>query len=185
MEKSQRPKTIITNSIFFIPSSAKNRQTYLSINVLIIIFIMLSTFSCGKVEKTAEEETFEMGEGVTSMLPDEDGNVPYEGGSRFRMHMQSLDDVDDALADSIDRQNWSEISKYAMELKNTSPVIFTGKRKDEIPMEFVMLDTMFHLQALAVAEASQSREMVRLNIEYEKLQQTCDNCHEKYKKKEH
>ena len=48
---------------------------------------------------------------------------------------------------------------------------------------FVLLDTSFHFQSLAVIEASESREMVRLNIEYEKLQQTCDECHEKYKKK--
>lgn len=175
MEKSQRTETTITNSIFFIPSSAKNRQTYLSINVLIIIFITLSTFSCGKVEKTAEE-------GITSALSEDDS--PYEGGSRFRMHMQSLDEVGDALAASIDKQNWDGIRKYAMELKNSSAVVLTGKRKDELPIKFVILDTMFHLQALAVAEASQSREMVKLNIEYEKLQQTCDDCHEKFKKKE-
>jgi hypothetical protein len=45
-----------------------------------------------------------------------------------------------------------------------------------------MLDTFFHFQSLAVVEAAESREMVSLNIEYEKLQQTCDNCHEKVQK---
>jgi cytochrome c556 len=47
-----------------------------------------------------------------------------------------------------------------------------------------MFDTTFHFQSLAVVEAAESREMVSLNIEYEKLRQTCDSCHEKYKKKE-
>jgi cytochrome c556 len=71
-----------------------------------------------------------------------------------------------------------------MLLKNTSPLIFTGKRKVELPKEFVLLDTSFHFQSLAVIAASESREMVSLNIEYEKLQQICGECHEKYKKKE-
>ena len=53
----------------------------------------------------------------------------------------------------------------------------------ELPKDFVLLDTSFHFQSLAVVEVSESREMVRLNIEYEKLQQTCDEYHEKYKKK--
>lgn len=124
-------------------------------------------------------------ENVVTEVPDiVEDNTIYESASKFRMHMKSLDEYDDALAVSIESQNWDDISKYAMLLKNTSPLIFTGKRKVELPKEFIMLDTFFHLQALAVVEASESREMVRLNIEYEKLQQTCNNCHEKYKKKE-
>ena len=53
-----------------------------------------------------------------------------------------------------------------------------------MPKDFILLDTSFHFQSLAVVEASESREMVSVNIEYEKLQQTCDECHGKYKKKE-
>ncbi len=98
--------------------------------------------------------------------------------------MKSLDEYDDALAESIESQNWDDICKYAMLLKKTSPLLFTGKKKVELPKDFIMFDTFFHFQSLAVVEAAESREMVSLNIEYEKLQQTCDNCHEKYKKKE-
>ena len=32
-----------------------------------------------------------------------------------------------ALAGSIESQNWDDICKYAMLLKNTSPLLFTGK----------------------------------------------------------
>jgi hypothetical protein len=97
--------------------------------------------------------------------------------------MKSLDEYDDALAESIESQKWDDICKYAMLLKNTSPLLFTGKRKVELPKDFIILDTFFHFQSLAVVEAAESREMVSLNIEYEKLQQTCDNYHEKYKGK--
>ena len=74
-----------------------------------------------------------------------------------------------ALAGSIESQNWDDICKYAMLLKNTSPLLFTGKRKVELPKDFIMLDTFFHFQSLAVVEAAESREIVSLNIEYEKL----------------
>ena len=114
---------------------------------------------------------------------DEVSNI-YASVSKFRMHMKSLDDYDEALAEAIDIQNWDDISKYAMMLKNTSPLIFTGMRKVELPKDFILLDTAFHFQSLAVVEACESREMVKMNIEYEKLQKTCDDCHGKYKKKE-
>jgi hypothetical protein len=123
-------------------------------------------------------------EEVRMTVPDIANNTIYENASEFRMYMKSLDEYDDALAESIESQKWDNICKYAMLLKNTSPLLFTGKRKVELPKDFIILDTFFHFQSLAVVEAAESREMVSLNIEYEKLQQTCDSCHEKYKEKE-
>lgn len=117
-------------------------------------------------------------------VPDIANNTIYENASEFRMYMKSLDEYDDALAESIESQKWDNICKYAMLLKNTSPLLFTGKRKVELPKDFIILDTFFHFQSLAVVEAAESREMVSVNIEYEKLQQTCDSCLEEYKEKE-
>ncbi|ODS34229.1 MAG: hypothetical protein SCARUB_00603 [Candidatus Scalindua rubra] len=172
MRKFGNSKAVVISFYLFKSVLQRCKQSFLIFNVIIITFF---AFSCGKVEKP-EEIVVEEEEVISE--------IPYESETKFKMHMKSLDDLEDALIDSVDRQNWDEIRKYAMELKNTSPVIFTGKRKEELPQDFVMIDTMFHLQALAVVEAAQSREMVRLNIEYEKLRQTCDDCHEKYKKKE-
>lgn len=154
------------------------------IMVLVPLFMLSRKNDKEKAEKTKEEVIINKETMITEVPDIVEDNTIYESASKFRMHMKSLDEYDEALAVSIESQNWDDISKYAMLLKNTSPLIFTGKRKVELPKEFIMLDTFFHLQALAVVEASESREMVRLNIEYEKLQQTCDNCHEKYKKKE-
>ena len=148
--------------------------------IVIMIIILVPLFMLSRYL----EKGIEMGEDdIVLPVLDEEENVLYESASKFRMHMKFLDKYDDALAVAIESQNWDDISKYAMLLKNTSPLIFTGKRKVELPKEFVLLDTSFHFQSLAVVEASESREMVSLNIEYEKLQQTCDDCHEKYKKK--
>ena len=147
--------------------------------VLIMVLVPLFMFSIDKDKKIEKRE-----EEVRETVPDIVDNTIYEGVSKFRMHMKSLDEYDDALAESIESQRWDDISKYAMLLKNTSPLLFTGKKKVELPKDFIMFDTFFHFQSLAVVEAAESREMVSLNIEYEKLQQTCDDCHEKYKKKE-
>lgn len=153
---------------------------------MIIVLVPLFMISRGKDNKGIERTENEVSENdaLDLPVPDEEEVALYESKSIFRMHMKSLDEYDEALAVSIESQNWDDIRKYAMLLKKTSPVIYTGKRKMELPKEFIILDTFFHLQSLAVAQAAQSREMVSLNIEYEKLQQTCDDCHEKYKKKE-
>ena len=155
--------------------------------VIMIITLMPLFMLSRKSEKSVEKPENEVASNEDDMvLPalDEEENVLYESASKFRIHMKFLDEYDDALAVAIESQDWDDISKYAMLLKNTSPLIFTGKRKVELPKDFILLDTSFHFQSLAVVEASESREMVRLNIEYEKLQQTCDDCHVKYKKKD-
>jgi hypothetical protein len=154
---------------------------------LIIILIPLFFLSREQIAHRTEisDEGLDLNEEEMTMLIHKEEESPiYESVSKFRMHMKSLDEYDDALAEAIEMQNWDDISKYALMLKNTSPLIFTGMRKVELPKDFVLLDTAFHYQALAVVEACESREMVKMNIEYEKLQRTCDVCHEKYKKKE-
>jgi len=154
---------------------------------LIIVLIPLFFFSREQLTRRVEisDEGLDLNEEDMAMLiHEEEKSAIYESVSKFRMHMKSLDEYDDALAESIEIQNWGDISKYALMLKNTSPLIFTGMRKVELPKDFVLLDTSFHFQSLAVVEACESREMVKMNIEYEKLKKTCDDCHEKYKKKE-
>jgi hypothetical protein len=62
-------------------------------------------------------------------------------------------------------QNWEKIKVYAKQMKNTSPVILTGRTKVELPHDFVILDTKYHLHTLKLVEAAEAREMVKLNIE--------------------
>ena len=156
------------------------KQSFWLLSVIAIMFLICS---CGESDRTAQEEIGALEENITT-AQDESDKPFYESGTIFRMHMQDLDECEDALIESVDSQNWEVIKKCAMDLKNASAVVFTGKEKEDLPKEFVLIDTMFHYQALAVVEAAESREMVKLNIEYEKLRDTCDRCHEKYKKKD-
>ena len=154
------------------------KQSFWLLSVIAIMFLICS---CGQSDRTAQEEIGALEENITTAQDESDD--PLYGGTIFRMHMQDLDECEDALIESVDSQDWEVIKKCAMDLKNSSAVVFTGKNKDDLPKEFVLIDTMFHYQALAVVEAAESREMVKLNIEYEKLRDTCDRCHEKYKTK--
>lgn len=154
---------------------------------LIIVLIPLFFFSREQIAHRVgiSDEGLDLNvEEMAMLIHEKEDSDIYASVSKFRMHMKSLDEYDDALAESIEIQNWNDISKYALMLKNTSPLIFTGMRKVELPKDFVLLDTAFHFRSLAVVEACESREMVKMNIEYEKLKKTCDDCHEKYKKKE-
>ncbi len=155
-----------------------------------LIIILLPLFFFSREQFVYRDEISDEGldlnkNDMTRLIHEEEkeSNI-YENITKFRMHMKSLDEYYDTLAESIESQDWDNISKYALMLKNTSPLIFTGKRKVELPKDFILLDTAFHFQSLAVVEACESREMVKMNIEYEKLKKTCDDCHEKYKKKE-
>ena len=162
-------------------------KAYWLIVPLIIILIPLFYFSREQIAHRVEisDEGLDLNEEEMAMLiHEEESSDIYASITKFRMHMKSLDEYDDALAEAIEIQNWDDISKYTLMLKNTSPLIFSGLKKVELPKDFVLLDTAFHFQSLAVVEACESREMVKMNIEYEKLQKTCDDCHERYKKKE-
>lgn len=175
MKKSWRLKIICTNLYHFTSTISRHKQSFLAVKTLMATFVILFTFSCGKVEKSVQTV---VGEEEKIAL-----DIPYESETKFRMHMGSLEDYYDKLEEAVEILDWEKIQTYAMQMKNTSPVILTGRRKEELPHDFVIMDTMFHLHTLKLVEAAETREMVKLNIEYDNVKQTCDNCHEKYKRK--
>ena len=85
---------------------------------MIVVLIPLFMFSIDKDKKNVEMRDEE----GRMTVPDIVDDTIYESASIFRMHMKSLDEYDDALAESIESQNWDDICKYAMLLKNTSPI---------------------------------------------------------------
>ena len=175
MEKSWRLKIICTNLYHFTSVLPRHKQSFLAVKALMATFVILFTFSCGKVERSVQTVVVE--EEKIAL------DIPYENKTKLRMHMGDLEDYYDDLEIAIVEQNWEDIRKYAMQMKNTSPVALTGKRKNELPHDFIMMDTMFHLHTLKLVEAAEAREMVDLNIEYDNVNKACDDCHERYKTK--
>jgi hypothetical protein len=160
---------------FFTPG---RKQSFLIGSVITVAIMVFFSISCGRVESPDE---------ISALFEEEDLSIPelpYGSERIFRMHMNSLDDSYESLEESIDRQSWKDIRTYAMQMNKSSPVLFTGKRKEELPHDYVLLDTRFHYHTLALVVASEEREMVNLNIEFENVKETCDDCHVKYKRKD-
>lgn len=82
--------------------------------ITLVLLLMLSRYQDNSIEMAEYEASL-------PVVEDEDGAI-YESASKFRMHMKFLDEYDYALAVAIESQNWEDISKYAMLLKNTSPL---------------------------------------------------------------
>jgi len=132
-------------------------------------FMLLFVLSCGKAEKPASN-----GEDIVTELK-------FESKSRFRLDMKDLEYCYENLAVAIKEKNWEKIRKQARQLEEILPVILTGMKKEELPEDFVTFDSEYHLSTLKLVEAAEAGEIDQLNIEYEKVKLTCDNCHKRYK----
>jgi len=149
-----------------------HKQSSISINVIIMATLLLFVLSCGKSEIPVSE-----GEEIITVLE-------FESVSSFRLDMKELEYYCDDLTAAIKKQNWEKIRKHARKLEKIQPVALTGLKKEELPKDFVTFDSEYHLSTLKLVEAAEAEEMDQLNIEYEKVKQACDKCHEIYKEEE-
>ena len=149
-----------------------HKQSSISINVIIMATLLLFVLSCGKSEIPVSE-----GEEIITVLE-------FESVSSFRLDMKELEYYCDDLTAAIKKQNWEKIRKHARKLEKIQPVALTGLKKEELPKDFVTFDSEYHLSTLKLVEAAEAEEMNQLNIEYEKVKQACDKCHEIYKEEE-
>ncbi len=146
-----------------------HKQSSISINVIIMASMLLFVLSCEKTEKPVSE-----GEDIVTELE-------LESRSSFSLDMKELEYSCENLTLAIKKQNWEKIRKHVGQLGKILPVVMTGIKKEELPEDFVTFDSEYHLSTLKLVEAAEAGEMDQLNIEYEKVQQACDNCHIKYK----
>ena len=149
-----------------------HKQSSISINVIIMATLLLFVLSCGKSEIPVSE-----GEEIITVLE-------FESVSSFRLDMKELEYYCDDLTAAIKKQNWEKIRKHARKLEKIQPVALTGLKKEELPKDFVTFDSEYRLSTLKLVEAAEAEEMDQLNIEYEKVKQACDKCHEIYKEEE-
>jgi len=149
-----------------------HKQSSISINVIIMASMILFILSCGKTEIPVSE-----GEEIVTVLE-------FESMSSFRLDMKELEYYCDDLTAAIKKQNWEKIRKHARQLGKILPVALTGLKKEDLPNDFVTFDSEYRLSTLKLVEAAEAEEMDQLNIEFEKVKQACDNCHEIYKEEE-
>ncbi len=146
-----------------------HKQPSISISVIIMASMLLFVLSCGKADKSVSEA-----EDIVTILE-------FESKSNFRLDMKDLEYYCDDLTVAIKKKDWKKIRKHAMRLNKILPIVLTGRKKEELPEDFVTFDSEYQLSTLKLVEAAEAGEMDQLNIEYEKVKLACDNCHIKYK----
>ncbi len=151
-----------------------HKQSSISINVIIMASMILFVLSCGKSENAVSEEKAEE---IVTVLE-------FESMSSFRLDMKELEYYCDDLTAAIKKKKWEKIRKHAGKLGKIKPVALTGLKEEELPKDFVKFDSEYNLSTAKLVEAAEAEEMDRLNIEYEKVKQACENCHKIYKEED-
>ena len=98
------------------------------IMVLVPLFMLSRENDKEKAEKPKEEVIIDE-EPVIMEVPDIVENILYESASKFRMHMKSLEEYDDALAVSIESQKKGGIAKgiYHVGYLFSFPIACSGR----------------------------------------------------------
>lgn len=141
-------------------------------------------FGCGKNEtEVLEKKLASMEKGQAETKHHEElGFIKNEQG--FIVHMKDIKVLLKHLSTSINQQDWEAIKKDTKKLKDSSPVVFTGAHKKELPAEFIALDVKFHLSALELIGACQAKNKDKATAAFFKVVNSCDECHAKFNPKE-
>ena len=143
--------------------------------LLIILIIMCVMFtgliSCKKPEEVKVEKT------STSHAGDETLGQAMKNASRDLRR----------LSRSIENRDWVEIEMWAKELKEGigySCVELYMKEHRGISSEFVILGSRFYDAVRNLILLCKEHNAETIDVEFNRLLTTCDDCHEIYKEKE-
>jgi hypothetical protein len=143
--------------------------------LLVILIVMCVMFtgliSCKKQEKVAVEVTQTSGE------KDETLGKAMKGASRDLRR----------LSRSIENRDWVEIEMWAKELKEGigySCVELYMKEHRGVSSEFVIMGSRFFDAVRSLILLCKEHNVETIDVEFNRLLTTCDDCHEIYKEKE-
>ena len=156
-----------------------NMKKYISFAMLILCIA-----GCGKSEKEKPEEKISatgMNQSEVSSKGEHDF-IKNEKG--FIVHMKDIKVLLKHLQTSINKEDWKAIQQDTKKLKNSSPVVYTGANKNDLPKEFVKLDVQFHLDTLELVNACQEKNKDKAMAAFFKVVNGCDECHAKFNPKE-
>jgi hypothetical protein len=151
---------------------------------IITTILMIGMFGCGKNETEVLEKKLaspEQGQ-AEAKRHEELGFIKNEQG--FIVHMKDIKVLLKHLSTSINQQDWEAIKKDTKKLKNSSPVVFTGANKKDLPVEFINLDVKFHMSSLELIGACQEKNKDKATAAFFKVVNSCDECHAKFNPKE-
>ena len=151
---------------------------------IVITILIMYIFGCGKNEtEIVEKKPASPEQGQAEVKRHEElGFIKNEQG--FVVHMKDIKVLLKHLSTSINQQDWEAIKKDTKKLKDSSPVVFTGANKKDLPVEFINLDIKFHMSALELIGACQEKNKDKATAAFFKVVNSCDECHAKFNPKE-
>ena len=87
------------------------------------------------------------------------------------------------LDEAIKRKSWDKIALYARLVDSLGELLLSENVDTEnIPQEFFEIDQRFQESRDFIIEASEKQDVTAIRGEFKRLQETCKQCHAKYKK---
>jgi len=153
--------------------------------LVIPVLVAMCMFGCGRKEpKPLQTKTVSVEMKQPEAAPQAEHPEFIRNEKGFIVHMKDIKVLMKRLSTSINHQDWETIKRDTKKLKESSPVVFTGANKNDLPAEFVNLDVKFHLNAQELIGACQAKNKDKATAAFFKVVNCCDECHAKFNPKE-
>ena len=152
---------------------------------VISVLVVMCMVGCGKKEpKPLQTKAVSVEKTQPESAQQEEHLEFIKNEKGFIVHMKDIKVLMKRLSTSINHQDWETIKRDTKKLKESSPVVFTGVNKKDLPAEFVNLDVKFHLSAQELIGACQAKSKDKATAAFFKVVNSCDECHAKFNPKE-
>ena len=101
----------------------------------------------------------------------------------MQIHMERVDAFVKWLDEAIKKKKWDKITLYAKHVDSLGEMPLSEKIDTRnIPQEFFEIDQRFQESRDFIIEASEKQDVTAIRGEFKRLQETCKQCHAKYRK---
>lgn len=103
----------------------------------------------------------------------------------MQTHMDRVGAFVKWLDEAIKKKKWDKITLYAKHVDSLGEMLLSEKwdiDTKDIPQEFFEIDQKFQESRGFIIETSEKKDTKGLRSEFKRFQETCKQCHAKYKK---
>ena len=103
----------------------------------------------------------------------------------MQTHMDRVEAFVKWLDKAIKKKKWDKITLYARHVDSLGEMLLSEKidiDTKNIPQEFFEIDLKFQESRDFIIEASEKKDVKAIRNEFKRFQETCKQCHAKFKK---
>ena len=145
---------------------------------LFLLILFLSSCSPSQSPVTEEEKGVSAGSKAGFNVKEIDKGVS-------QAHMDRVDAFVKWLDVAIEKESWDKITLYAKHVDSLGEMLLSAKIDTKnIPIEFFEIDQKFQESRDFIIEASEKKDVKEIRSEFKRFQETCKQCHAKYREKQ-